>query len=413
MKKFFFKWILIGLALRLILMPFTVHPDIRALNLGAYLISQKGEWLTFYDHLSRLDPGSLLVRIYGPDLFIYPPLAYLIPGVFMFFLGSLYDFSFNNLFLLDMGATYGNITLFKTLFLLKLPYLFFDFLLAFLLYQIFTKKKGETAFKLWMINPLTLYATFAMGQIDIFPTLMVVAALFFALRDKKALSVLMLGLGGAFKLFPFLFLPIFALVLEKKFWQRLKLLIIGTIPYLVVIAPYLFFSPMYRQVALLASQTEKMFYMRLPLSGAEYLSIFALGYFFLLFLATQLSGKKEALWRIGLILMLLFFSVTHYHPQWFLWIAPFLIWLMVEKGKKYINYIAILLFCYFAILLFFESSLHLGLLTPIAPSLTSAGSLTSLLSGVTNIFTLKSLLRSLFAATALALVIRLFKEKRA
>lgn len=413
MKKFFLKWILVGLALRLILMPFTVHPDIRAIDLGAYLISQKGEWLTFYDYLSRLDPGNLLVRIYGPDLFIYPPLAYLIPGAFMFLLGPLYDFSFNNLFLLDMGATYRMVTLFKTLFLLKLPYLLFDFLLAFLLYQIFTKKKGETAFKLWMVNPLTLYTTFAIGQIDIFPTLMIVAALFLALRNKKSLAVLMLGIGGAFKLFPLLFLPIFVLVLNKRFWQRLKLLVIGIIPYLAVIAPYLLFSPMYRQSALLASQTEKMLYLKLPLSGAEYLSVFVIGYFLLLFLATRLAGKKQALWQLGLVLMLLFFSVTHYHPQWFFWISPFLVWLLVEKGKKYINYIAILLFCYIAILFFFESSLHLGLLAPVAPSLVNAGSLTSLLSGVTNIFTLKSLLRSLFAATALILTIQLFKEKRA
>ncbi|MBU3956792.1 DUF2029 domain-containing protein [Patescibacteria group bacterium] len=413
MKKFFLKWILIGLALRLILMPFTVHPDIRAIDLGAYLISQKGEWLTFYDHLSRLDPGNLLVRIYGPDLFIYPPLAYLIPGVFMFFFGPLYDFSFNNLFLLDMGATYRMVTLFKTLFLLKLPYLLFDFLLAFLLYQIFAKKKGETAFKLWMVNPLTLYATFAMGQIDIFPTLMIVAALFFALRNKKSLSVLMLGIGGAFKLFPLLFLPIFVLVLNKRFWQRLKLLVIGIVPYLAIIAPYLLFSPMFRQSALLAGQTEKMLYMKLPLSGAEYLSVFAMGYFLLLFLATRLTEEKQALWQLGLVLMLLFFSVTHYHPQWFLWITPFLVWLIVENGKKYFYHIAILLSCYFVILLFFESSLHLGLFVPLAPSLARAIPLTSLLSGLTNIFTFKSFLRSLFTATALVLVMQVFKEKKA
>lgn len=411
MKSFFLKWVLIGLALRLILMPFTVHPDIRAIDLGAYLISQKGEWLTFYDYLSRLDPGNLLVRIYGSDLFIYPPLAYLIPGIFMFFLGHFYNFSFNSLFLLDMEKTYRAFELFKTLFLLKLPYLLFDFLLAFLLYKIFAKEKGKTAFKLWMVNPLTLYATFAMGQIDIFPTLMIVAALFFAFRERKNLSVLMLGVGGAFKLVPLLFLPIFVLVLERRFWSRLKLLVIGIAPYLMVIIPYLLFSPMYRQTAFLASQTDKMFYMKLPLSGAEYLSVFAIGYFFLLFLATRLVGEKQALWQLGLVLMLLFFSVTHYHPQWFLWITPFLIWLIIDKGKKYFSHIAILFACYLFLLFFFESSLHLGLFSPLIPSLIKTGSLTSLLSGLTNIFTIKSLLRSLFFASAIVLAWRLFTEK--
>lgn len=412
MKKFFLKWVLIGLVLRLVLMPFTVHPDIHALDLGAYLISQKGEWLTFYDFLSRLEPSHLLVKIYGPDLFIYPPLAYFVPGVFMFFLGPLYNFSFNNLFLLDMEATYQTLELFKTLFLLKMPYLLFDFLLAFLLYRLFTGKKGEMAFKLWLVNPLTLYATFSMGQIDILPTLMVVAALFLATKNKKELSVLMLGIGGAFKLFPLLFLPIFVLVLERKLWQRTKLFLIGLAPYLIVIAPYLFFSPIYRQSALLASQTEKMFYMRLPLSGAEYLSIFALGYFLLLFFAERWRNQKEILWKLGLVLMLLFFSVTHFHPQWFLWLTPFLIWLIVTRGKKYLGHLIILFGCYLALLFFFEPSLHFGLFTPLAPSLKNVGSLNNLLAGITNVFTIKSLLRSLLAATSLILVFQLFKERQ-
>lgn len=412
MKKFFLKWLLIGLVLRLVLMPFTVHPDIHALDLGAYLISQKGEWLTFYDFLSRLEPSHLLVKIYGPDLFIYPPLAYFVPGVFMFFLGPLYNFSFNNLFLLDMEATYQTLELFKTLFLLKMPYLLFDFLLAFLLYRLFTGKKGEMAFKLWLVNPLTLYATFSMGQIDILPTLMVVAALFLATKNKKELSVLMLGIGGAFKLFPLLFLPIFVLVLERKLWQRTKLFLIGLAPYLIVIAPYLFFSPIYRQSALLASQTEKMFYMRLPLSGAEYLSIFALGYFLLLFFAERWRNQKEILWKLGLVLMLLFFSVTHFHPQWFLWLTPFLIWLIVTRGKKYLGHLIILFGCYLALLFFFEPSLHFGLFTPLAPSLKNVGSLNNLLAGITNVFTIKSLLRSLLAATSLILVFQLFKERQ-
>ena len=116
MKWFFLRWILIGLVLRLVLMPFTVHPDITALDLGAYLISQKGELLTFYDYLSKLDPAHLLVKIYGVGLFNYPPLAYLVPALFMTILGPLYNFAFNNVFLLDIEKTYQTIELFKTLF---------------------------------------------------------------------------------------------------------------------------------------------------------------------------------------------------------------------------------------------------------------------------------------------------------
>lgn len=404
MKRFFIKWVLIGLVLRLLLMPFTVHPDITALDLGAFLISQKGELLNFYDYLSRLDPAHLLVKIYGMGLFNYPPLAYLIPAVFMVILAPFYNFAFNNVFLLDMEKTYQTVELFKTLFLLKFPYLFFDFLLAYLLYRIFGSKKGKTAFKLWMINPLTLYATFAMGQFDIMPTLLIVASIFFGSRGKKFLSVAMLGIGGAFKLFPLLFLPLFVLLLDKRFWQRLLLLVTGVAPYLVIITPYFLFSPMYRQSAFLTSQAEKMLYMKLPLSGAEYLSVFALGYFGLLFFTTRLAGQKEILWKVGLVLMLLFFSITHYHPQWFLWITPFLVWDWLTFGKKHLVYIGILLFCYIAILLFFEPTLHIGLFAPIAPDLLKLGSLTEVVGRFYDAFLIKSLLRTLFATAAVFLV---------
>ena len=66
--------------------------------------------------------------------------------------------------------------------------------------------------------------------------------------------------------------------------------------------------------------------MKLPLSGAEYLSVFMVAYFVLLILATRSHNQKDSLWRFGLVLMLLFFAITHYHPQWFLWVAPFLVW---------------------------------------------------------------------------------------
>jgi len=411
MKKFLLKWILIGLLLRLILMPFTAHSDMRALDLGAFLISQKGEILTFYDYLSSLDKASPLVNLYGVDLFVYPPLAYLTPALFMAILSPFYNFSANYVFMTGMDKIFQTAELFKTIFLLKLPYLLFDFLLAFLLLKIF-KEKGHQAFKIWMINPLTLYATFAMGQFDIIPTLLVVASIFLALKNKKFLAVAMLGIGGAFKMFPLLFLPLFALLLERSFWRRVWLFTVGLLPYLLIITPYFLFSSMYRQTAFLANQAEKMLYMKLPLSGAEYLSVFMVAYFILLILAAKSKFQKDSLWRFGLVLMLLFFAVTHYHPQWFLWIAPFLVWDWLNYGTKHRPYLILLFGCWLSLTLFFESSLHIGLFAPIAPGLLKMDSLTDLAGRFFDVFLIKSLIRSLFATVAIFLSFRLLSERK-
>jgi len=406
------KWILIGLVLRLILMPFTVHSDLTALSLGGWVISQKGMILNFYDYLSTLDKSNPLVHLYGIGLFNYPPLAYLTPGLFMFLLSPFYNFSVNYVFMTGMDKIFQTTDLYRNIFLLKLPYLIFDFLLAFLLLKIFKKEQGQRVFKIWMLNPLTLYATFMIGQFDIIPTLLVVAGIFFAFRKQKWLSVIMLGIGGAYKMFPLLFLPIFALVLERGFWRRIWLFVIGLLPYLVIIAPYFLFSPMYRQSAFLASQTEKMLYMKLPLSGAEYLSLFIVGYFCLLILAARTKQQLENLWCFGFALMLLFFSVTHYHPQWFLWIAPFLLWDWLVFGTKHRFSLILLFGCWLVITLFFETSLHIGLFAPIAPGLLKVSNLTDLIGHFYDVFVIKSAVRSLFAAVSIFLLFDLLREVR-
>ncbi|MBU1126974.1 DUF2029 domain-containing protein [Patescibacteria group bacterium] len=400
MKKFFTKWIIIGVLIRLLIIPFTCHPDIRAIDFGSFLVSQKGMIFGFYDYLSSLGADNPLLKIYGADLFIYPPLAYLVPGFFMFLLGPLYNFSFHNIFLLDAASAFSTFDLFRHLFLLKLPYLFFDLLAGYLLFSIFKGEKGEKAFKLWMFNPLTLYATFAMGQIDIFPTLAVIASIYFGLKKKNILAIIMLGVGGAFKLTPLLFLPLFVLILENDFLKRLKLLFVGGISYGLLVLPYLLLSPMYRQSALLAGQTDKMFYMSLPVSGGEGISIFAIGYFLLLILSSRKSLKLDYLWKMGLGLLLLFFSVTHYHPQWFLWLTPFLIWLLVEFKKQYVFQVFLLFSCFLGVLIFFEPSLHLGLFSPLFPNLSELKQIKSL--PFMEISFVKILIRSLFAALSIS-----------
>lgn len=379
-------------------MPFTVHPDLRAYDLGAYLISQKGQVFSFYDYLSRLDSENMLVQNFSVGFFIYPPLAYLIPAVFMAVLAPLYNFAINDLFLLRMESVYQNSLLFFNLFLLKIPYLVFDLLLGYLLFKLFNGEKGRTAFKLWMLNPVTLYATFAMGQADIFPTFFIVLALYFALKSKNILAVAMLGLGGAFKLTPLLLLPIFVLLLENDTRNRLKLAVLGMIPYLVVVAPYLLTSPIYRQSALLADQTQKMLYMKLPVSGAESISVFALGYFLLIFLTAKLSGQKEQLWKLCFGVFLLFFSTTHYHPQWFLWMTPFLIWDLVLYGKKHLWYLGGMFIIFVFLTLMFETSLHVGLLSPVFPQLIDFPNIADSLNKSIDIFQYKSLARTLFAS---------------
>lgn len=405
-KNWWVPWLLGGLIVRVLLMMFTAHPDMTNMGLAGYLISQKGELFTFYDHISKLPQSDPLFRIYGPTFFNYPPLAYIFPSVFMALLKPFYNFESLQTFITGMDRLFGTPEILRINFLLKVPLLVADLVFAFALLKLLGEK-GKSAFKIWLFNPLTLYASFMMGQFDLLPTALVALSIICAVKDKKVLSVLLLGIGGAFKMFPLMFLPINILLMEKDFLKRIKLAIIGVLPYLAFVAPYALMSPMYRQAALLTHQTDKMLYMKLNLSGAEYLSVFLLGYFLILFFAAKKEFNVSFAWKFGFAFMLLFFSVTHYHPQWLLWLTPFIVFDLAILGRKYLWEFSGILTSWIILTAFFEPSLHIGLFTPLFPQLKQVKSLSDMLLPDTG-FLIKSIVRTAAASVSLYLIYSFF-----
>ncbi|MCL5091060.1 MAG: glycosyltransferase 87 family protein, partial [Patescibacteria group bacterium] len=217
-------------------------------------------------------------------------------------------------------------------------------------------------------------------------------SLFLVKKKKNYWAALCLGLGGAFKMFPLFFLPFLALSEGKSWASKIKILLVGLLPYLLSIAPFVG-SGVFRQTVLFSNQSQKMLFAKIMVSGAEYLSWFVVFYVFLLALSFK---QKKDLWSWFLAVLLVFFSFTHYHPQWFLWITPFLVFFIVERPKYKILTLG-LFFCWLTITLLFEPSLSLGLFSPISPSLIKAPDLSEALNHFYPVFEFKSLVRSIFA----------------
>jgi len=77
--------LLVGLIVRLVLMPVTFHPDLWAISFSQYFFAYKGI-INIYDFLASLPASSVLVANYGQNFFTYPPLAYFTLGFFGFLL---------------------------------------------------------------------------------------------------------------------------------------------------------------------------------------------------------------------------------------------------------------------------------------------------------------------------------------
>ena len=407
-KKWWFWWLIAGVILRLVLMPTTFHPDLWGHSSVAYFFAYEGR-INIYDHLASLSSTHPLVKSMGVgDIFIYPPLTYFTLGIFRLLVRPLANPNFMPWIWTENPAALSFPIFHWHLFLFKLPYLFIDVLTAFIFAKLFDEKKEKLAFILWLFNPLTLYATFMLGQIDILPTFFLILSLYFIKKKNYPGSLVALGIGGAYKTFPLLFIFPAAFVLGRTFKEKVKYLLLGFIPYFLTIAPYLT-SSAFRQMVLFSPKQAKMLFMGWNVSGAEVIYPFLIILTFL-YLHSFYAKNKLSIFSYEALIMFLTFSVTHYHPQWFLWITPFLLVYLIKLNFKFTLLITMMFFTWFFITLLFEASLSYGLFNPIFPTLSHASSLSDLVNRYTNVFQLKSIIRSFFAGGAIFLSYFIFRN---
>lgn len=393
-KSKFILPILIGLVIRIFLMAFTYHPDLAGQSMSSYFWGTKNI-INVYEHLLSLAPDHPLVRNFGvSDIFIYPPLTYFTLGTFQ----KLFSFSgLGNFIETIMVGTniYKIARLNWFLFILKFPYLIFDFAIAFLLYKYFNKPRQKyLAFILWIFNPVNLYVTFCLGVFDIIPVFFTVLSAYFLKKQKLSFSALSIGFGIAFKMYPIFLLP-FIIFKSNNWIQRLRLAIISFLPVVVSNLPFIF-SSAYRYMVF-SPKSQKMLYMQWMLSGAEGIFPFLLILTFLYLLSQNKLYRPKFYISYFFSVFLLLFSVTHFHPQWFLWITPFLIIELINYQFKEAWVYLGLVFIYIFIVFTFENSLSVGLFAPLNPSLASFIGTQSILSKYTDINMIKSYFRSIFA----------------
>ncbi len=102
----------------------------------------------------------------------------------------------------------------------KFPFLISDILVTVLLYKTvaeLTKNRGlaEKAALFWFLNPFVIWISAGWGMWDTLPALFSLAAFFFLLKKRFAVSAVCLSLGVACKLYPALFLVPIAFYLLK------------------------------------------------------------------------------------------------------------------------------------------------------------------------------------------------------
>lgn len=409
MKKLL-PWIIAGSLLRLLVIPITLHPDIRGYNLGAHLISE-GHLFDFYDYMSMQDQNGPLVKLYGVDLFIYPPIAYIYPAIFMKLLEPLYPQELFQTMILDMWKTVGARELPMLLYMLKLPYLIVDMGIVYLLGKFFENKKERLiAQVLWLLNPVVIYSAYMISQFDVILAFSIILCLVLFRNKKFMWAAVALALGAATKQFVFLLLPILSIYTPGSLKKKISVFLLGIGTYLAILAPYFQFVG-FRRYALMASQADKIFFAKVSISGGAFLPIFLVGIFLIYWICVYF-GKKYQLWQWFILPLLLFYSLVHFHPQWFTWVTPLLVIFLVKLQKKAILPTAVLVLSFAGIVLMFEPSLNTGLFAPLKPPWGRDYSLIPVLSKIFPEITLRSIFFGLFASSAALISILTLKSIR-
>ncbi len=400
-------FLIIGIILRIIIAATAFHPDVKIVDYTQAVILKEHD-VNPYQFYSSLSPNDPRKAIYQNVIADHLPLQYWIripiEAVTRIFINNKVE----DQFLLDTTKLYGTGQLLIHLLTIKFSLILFDILTAFALLLIVDNDQKEKVFILWMFNPMTLWATEAIGQTDILPTLFVAVSLIFLSRKKMNLSALSLGVAAALKNYPFLLAPYF-IFWEKDWKKRFQMILLIVLPTLVSIAPYLS-SPQFRANALFAPQNGKILYSSLALSGGEsvYVTIFSVIILYYLFFSYKKTFKNTLIFCLSTLLVVLAF--THFHIQWFLWVTPFLIILqpLITKEEERLSLIAIITALIFMLFLF-EASLQIRLFSPIFPSLQNAKGLAEILSE-DRLRTIKDLSASVFAASSLFLIFSLLKK---
>lgn len=187
------KPLLIGLAVREILAPWTGHPFDFEIWVRLGVLTQSGgnpySLLPYASHLS-FSPYPLMTSI------SYPPLSAII-----------------------FAATYGLYQLlgspsaFLYYFLLKQPIVFSDLLIAVFLFRLISLK-GDTNLalkiaKLWIYLPFAIIVSAMWGALDPIALLLILMSLYAFEIKKPHLSACLLGVAVFLKLMPIIFLPLF------------------------------------------------------------------------------------------------------------------------------------------------------------------------------------------------------------
>jgi hypothetical protein len=312
----------IAILIRLALLPIAAHLDLYAIYSRSAQAVYDGEWLAWGTQLAIQMLHNVWFLLVSPLL---PDSRDIWSGTAAVFGVGVQQHEFQAF--LDYEY------LPRALFLLKLPYFIADLAVAYLLMQLVRPDRRALVAGLWLLNPLVVYTSILFGRHDSLAILIVIASTLMAVRGWRYSGLSLLVLGAAIRFFPVLLAPFFVIAFRRSRRELAILTTSGLLAWIVLDGTIWAVSGSSPTLTLLNRypHVEYLFQLSLPLyeltafGQALEFYLFPLAYALLVLWFYQ--GERYGLndYVIGAAAaFLLVFTLTFYHPQYSIWLVPFI-----------------------------------------------------------------------------------------
>lgn len=208
-------------------------------------------------------------------------------------------------------------------FLFKIPSLFADFLITYLLLKNY-KGKEYLVIIFYFFSPILIYAIFMHSQLDLIPTALFFLSVYLVLENKTFTGAVILGLGLSTKFHIFTGLPLLGIYILKRngFLKSILFTIIPIFIYLVISYPFLF-SEGYIRLVLSNAKQAQIYDVVYSIGNLKIiLPVLALSIIYIRFL-TYSKINSDLLFGYLTMLFSVFVSLVIPAPGWYVWIFPF------------------------------------------------------------------------------------------
>lgn len=320
------RWLLLGLLLRLVFMPFAAHNDYLSEHYRAEQVAFGG-----VVYPTRLELGShyldaLTLRLIAP---LVPEHGRL------FWSPRAEDQSNPHAGPLQYArfAAYPRVN--RALFLTKIPYLLFDLAGGLLLLHLFKDAgKARRAFAYWMVSPVMIFSVYVFGRYEAYAAALALLSLLLVSRGQKAWGALALGLAVLFRASMLLVVPVYVMAVSAEWDRRVILGVLALLP--MSLSLMVFEGAMGLSPAFVSSRRTGFISLLLSSVGTQPIYPYVVGYMSVLLGLYVWSDRSTELRRYalgGLFVLQLIFITTGHSIVYYAWTMPFLVWLVGDDQR--------------------------------------------------------------------------------